>query len=370
MVRSSTFCRMPSSSARCWAGARSSSNTTASASSDGGEVLELGDLAAADVGGRVGRVAALHDPFDDDGAGGVEQRGQLVEGRVDLGGGAAGQLHADDHGPLDGPDDVDALLRGALLDDVAALAAFLGAGQPAVLVAPWPPATFEVALGTGVQVAGVVAGCSAAVAARPGRGLRCGRWRRILERSGTRSSQALAAATGRTRRRRRANRSARWTVATSVAGPRMVTVPPAVVGDRRATPAGQVHRDAVVDPAEALQRDDGRACAGPAGGGLADPALPDAQADRAAVDHLDEPGVDLGGEARVGLDPGAERGHRRGVHVVDDRDRVRVAHRDHADEQDGAVDVEVGGRAASGVASVDRTGPRPGSRIGRAHVDA
>ena len=58
---------------------------------------QLGDLlrlAAADEGGRVGRVATLHDAADDVGARAVDQLGQLVELLVDhLGGRARGRRH-------------------------------------------------------------------------------------------------------------------------------------------------------------------------------------------------------------------------------------------------------------------------------------
>jgi hypothetical protein len=71
----------------------------------------------------------LDDAFDHLGARGVEQGLEFVQGGVDVGRGPAGQLHADDHGRLDAPDDVDALARRALLDDVAATTTFLGARE-------------------------------------------------------------------------------------------------------------------------------------------------------------------------------------------------------------------------------------------------
>ena len=48
------------------------------------QLLELLDLALADVPGVIGRVAPLHDPLDDVGAGGVDEQGELVEAGLDV----------------------------------------------------------------------------------------------------------------------------------------------------------------------------------------------------------------------------------------------------------------------------------------------
>ena len=61
---------------------------------------DLGGLAPADERRRVGRVAALHDPAHDVGAGAVDQLGQLVELLVDQLGGPAGKDDADEDDPL------------------------------------------------------------------------------------------------------------------------------------------------------------------------------------------------------------------------------------------------------------------------------
>ncbi len=55
------------------------------------DLLELVDLALADVPRVIGRVAALHEAFDDVGTGGVDEQFELVEARVDrlLGGARA-----------------------------------------------------------------------------------------------------------------------------------------------------------------------------------------------------------------------------------------------------------------------------------------
>jgi hypothetical protein len=83
------------------------------------QVAELADLALPEVRRGVGGVALLHDAGDDLAAGGLQQRLELVERGGDVGVGPARQLHADDDGDLDLPDDVDALARRLVVDDVA-----------------------------------------------------------------------------------------------------------------------------------------------------------------------------------------------------------------------------------------------------------
>jgi hypothetical protein len=56
---------------------------------------QLQDLAGADVGGRVRPVTPLHEPFEDLGAGGLGEPGQLGQGRLGLRGAALGP-HTDE----------------------------------------------------------------------------------------------------------------------------------------------------------------------------------------------------------------------------------------------------------------------------------
>ena len=71
-----------------------------------GELLELLCLALADVGGRIGRPAPLHDAGDLVGPGGVDERAELVEPAFGLLGVVRGQGHADEHDLLpEGPFD-------------------------------------------------------------------------------------------------------------------------------------------------------------------------------------------------------------------------------------------------------------------------
>jgi hypothetical protein len=79
------------------------------------------------------------------------------------------------------------------------------------------------------------------------------------------------------------------------------------------------------------------------------------------VHDLDEADVGPWREARVGLDPGAEGGDRCGVDVVDDRDRVRVAHRHDADGEAVSRRRRGGGRRVR-VVGLERD--RGGARIG------
>ena len=217
MVRSSTFWRIFSSSVRCWAGARSSSKTTASAPAAATRSRELGDLAAADERRGVGRVALLHDALDHHRAGRVEQRLELVQRRVDLLVGDAGQLHADDDRLLDPADDVDALAGGALLDDLAAPTAFLGAGQGGlarggvvVVDRVQRVAVREVGVGRVRGGAGVVVGVQPRVLARRVGGLPRVRLGGPPVRSVDRGVRQVRA---------RSHASARVAVATSSAGP-------------------------------------------------------------------------------------------------------------------------------------------------------
>lgn len=71
----------------------------------------------------------MDDPFDDLGTSRVEQSLQFVEGGLHGRVGATRQLDTDDHRRLDATDDVDALARGTLLDDLPATTPFLGARQ-------------------------------------------------------------------------------------------------------------------------------------------------------------------------------------------------------------------------------------------------
>ncbi len=73
-VRPSSFSRL-----RCWAGRELVVEHDRVGVDRLATARELLGLALADVGGRVGRVAALHDPGDLVGAGGVDEQGQLVE---------------------------------------------------------------------------------------------------------------------------------------------------------------------------------------------------------------------------------------------------------------------------------------------------
>ena len=95
--------------------------------------------------------------------------------------------------------------------------------------------------------------------------------------------------------------------------------------------------------------------AGAAGERLAGAALPHAQRDAVAVEHLHVARVHPVGKARVDLDQRPLGGHRRARHVGHDLHRVRVAHR-----QDG--DVEHAGRCTFSRSSTGRDG--------RAHVHA
>jgi len=83
------------------------------------QFLQLRDLAPTDEGPGVGGVTTLDDPLDHLRAGGVEQRGELIEGGVQLLQGGAGQLHPDDHRTLHRADDVHALAGRVVGDDVA-----------------------------------------------------------------------------------------------------------------------------------------------------------------------------------------------------------------------------------------------------------
>ena len=94
-VRPKSFSRF-----RCWAGVRSSSNTTVSASRLWLERGDLLGLAAADEGGGVGRVAPLHDAADDVGTRAVDQPCQLVQLLADLLLGQAREDHPDQNDPL------------------------------------------------------------------------------------------------------------------------------------------------------------------------------------------------------------------------------------------------------------------------------
>ena len=69
------------------------------------QLVQLGDLALAEVGGGVRRVAALHEPREHVGARGVDEQGELVEPGLDVVGVVPGEDDADEH---------DALADGAL----------------------------------------------------------------------------------------------------------------------------------------------------------------------------------------------------------------------------------------------------------------
>jgi hypothetical protein len=65
--------------------------------------FQLGQLALADVGGRVGLFELLDGAADDAGAGGVGEEGELIEGGLaGEGSGLALDLDGDEVGPLDG----------------------------------------------------------------------------------------------------------------------------------------------------------------------------------------------------------------------------------------------------------------------------
>ncbi len=77
------------------------------------------------------------------------------------------------------------------------------------------------------------------------------------------------------------------------------------------------------------------------------------------------------------LDQRALLGHRRGVDVVDDLHRVRIAHRQHRHRHDRAAGMRAQARGARCASAPSGCGSRPaaskgtraGSKIGRAHVD-
>ncbi len=94
-----------------------------------------------------------------------------------------------------------------------------------------------------------------------------------------------------------------------------------------------LHVDLLVEQAEPDARDHRRAGTGATGQGLASAALVDAQLDLGAIDDLQEAGIDPLGEGRMALDQRAPLGHRRGLGIVDQQHRMRVAHRDHRDRR-------------------------------------
>ena len=73
---------------RCWAGRELVVEHDGVAVGLERDLAQLLGLALADVGGRVGRAAALHDAADHVGAGGVDEQRQLVEAGLGVLGGA------------------------------------------------------------------------------------------------------------------------------------------------------------------------------------------------------------------------------------------------------------------------------------------
>ena len=78
-MRSSTLMLRAFSRLRIWAGERSLSNKTTSASVDGGQLLQFVDLALAEIGGHVGRFAPLGELPDDAGSGRFGQARELIQ---------------------------------------------------------------------------------------------------------------------------------------------------------------------------------------------------------------------------------------------------------------------------------------------------
>ena len=98
-VRSMTLTLTAFSSAVSWPGESSPSQITVSAPVASTTSRSSCDLARADVGGRVGLVAALDQPFEHLRAGGLGQRGQLGHAGLGVGGAALGP-HPDQHDAL------------------------------------------------------------------------------------------------------------------------------------------------------------------------------------------------------------------------------------------------------------------------------
>ena len=99
-MRSMTLTLTAFSSAFSWPGVSSPSQMTVSAPVADDDVAQLLGLARADVGRRVGLVAALDQALEHLGAGGLGQRGQLGQAGVGVGGAAVGP-DADQHDALE-----------------------------------------------------------------------------------------------------------------------------------------------------------------------------------------------------------------------------------------------------------------------------
>ena len=99
-MRSMTLTLTAFSSALSWAGLSSPSQMTVSAPVATHDVAQLLRLARADVGRRVGLVAALDQAFEHLGARRLGERGELGQAGVGVGGAALGP-HADQHDALE-----------------------------------------------------------------------------------------------------------------------------------------------------------------------------------------------------------------------------------------------------------------------------
>ena len=99
-MRSMTLTLTAFSSAVSWAGLSSPSQMTVSAPVATHDLAQLLRLARADVGRRVGLVAALDQALEHLGAGGLGERGQLGQAGVGVGGAAFGP-DADQHDALE-----------------------------------------------------------------------------------------------------------------------------------------------------------------------------------------------------------------------------------------------------------------------------
>jgi hypothetical protein len=113
-----------------------------------------------------------------------------------------------------------------------------------------------------------------------------------------------------------------------VAGPVIMTGSPlAPAQAMESSPPRMLTRTGDSSRPRRMPATDGGAGAGAAGQGLAGAALVDTQADRVAVDHLHEAGIDPARKARVRFDQRSLFGDRRGIDVGHHLHRVRVAHR-------------------------------------------
>ena len=115
---------------------------------------------------------------------------------------------------------------------------------------------------------------------------------------------------------------------TWVAGPLIRIVPPGAQS-MVSEPPGRRTSTGLVDQPAADRGDRGRAGAGAAGPGQPGAALPDAQADRVALERGDVD-VDPLGEERVVLDQRPEPGEIDRVGIADEEDDMRIADIDRA----------------------------------------